>query len=99
MSITTCVCCGDEIPEGGQVCYLCRKKAENMSERDLYYNQSGCADPTAYNALKPIIEEENALENKVNFMIKILKYIIRESGFELQNRIELRDRKTGRIFR
>lgn len=99
MSITTCVCCGEEIPEGNQVCYLCRRKAEDMSERNPYYNQSGCADPTAYEALKPIIAEENAPEIKVNFLIKVLKYIIRESGFELQNRIEIKDLKTGRTFR
>ena len=70
-----------------------------MNERNPYYNQSGCADPTAYAALKPLIAEENALEGKVNFLIKILKYIICESGFELQNRIEIKDLKTGRIFR
>ena len=36
---------------------------------------------------------------KVNTLIKVLKFIIAESGFELVARIELRDRKTGRFFR
>lgn len=49
--------------------------------------------------LKPIIEEENALEREVNMLVKVLKYIISKSGFELVNRIELRDKKTGRTFR
>lgn len=70
--------------------------AEN---KNPYYNQSGCADPTAYHALKPIMQEEAALEGKVNFLIKILKYIITESGFELLARIELKDKKTGRCFK
>ena len=40
-----------------------------------------------------------ALDAKVNTLIKVLKFIISESGFELGARIELRDKKTGRRFR
>lgn len=38
-------------------------------------------------------------EGKVNFLIKVLKFIIAESGFELLARIEIKDKKTGRCFR
>lgn len=62
-------------------------------------NAEGYADSTAHDALKPIIQEDNALEGKVNFLIKVLKFIIAESGFELLARIELKDKKTGRCFR
>lgn len=62
-------------------------------------NSEGYFDPTAYMGLKPIIEEENALEREVNMLVKVLKYIISKSGFDLVNRIELRDKKTGRTFR
>ena len=77
------------------------EKTENksVSSRGPLYNASGCADPTAYEALKPIIKEETQLENKVSFLVKTLKFIIRESGFELVSRIELKDRKTGRMFK
>ena len=58
------------------------------------------ADPTAYNAIKKVSAEgHEALDAKVNTLIKVLKFIIAESGFELVARIELRDRKTGRFFR
>ena len=43
--------------------------AEN---RNPFLNQSGCPDPTAYHALKPIMQEDAALEGKVNFLIKCL---------------------------
>lgn len=33
------------------------------------------------------------------FLIKVLKFIIAESGFELLARIEIKDKKTGRCFR
>lgn len=30
MSRDTCVCCGDEIPEGRQVCPLCEKRTRDV---------------------------------------------------------------------
>ena len=57
-------------------------------------NGEGYPDPTAYNALRPIMQEDAALEGKVNFLIKVLKFII-----ELLARIEIKDKKTGRCFR
>lgn len=62
-------------------------------------NSEGYADPTAYAALKPIIEAEKALENKVGFLIKVLKFIANEAGFEVLNRIELQDKQSGRVFK
>lgn len=58
-------------------------------------NNSGCKDPTAYAATKPITEEEQ----RVSELVKVLKYIIRLAGFELMNRIEFRDRRSGRTYR
>lgn len=62
-------------------------------------NSEGYSDPTAYEGLRPIIAAENALEKDVNILIKVLKYIIGKSGFELINRIELKDTKSGRVFK
>lgn len=63
-------------------------------------NAEGYADPTAYNAIKKVSAEgHEALDAKVNTLIKVLKFVIAESGFELAARIELRDRKTGKFFR
>lgn len=64
-----------------------------------YQNAEGYADPTAYEALNPIIQEENELDRKVNFLIKVLKFIVSESGFELLSRVELRHSKSGKEFR
>lgn len=62
-------------------------------------NSEGYADSTAYEALKPIIKEETALENKMSFIVKMFKFIAAESGFEIIHRIELKDQKTGRVFK
>lgn len=59
--------------------------------KNPFLNASGCPDPTAYHAIKNVTKAENELDTKVNFLIKVLKYIIAESGFELLARIELRE--------
>jgi len=63
------------------------------------YNSSGYKDPTAFHALEGISKEDAELEKRLCLTVRILKFIIREHGFELVNRIELRDQKTGRLFR
>lgn len=65
---------------------------------DFKRNNEGYIDPTAYAALKNIAASERA-EKKAAYVISIFKFIARESGFDLMNRIELRDKKTGRIFK
>ena len=62
-------------------------------------NSEGYSDSTAYEGLRPIIAEENALNKEVSTLISVLKFIIDKSGFELVNRIEIKDRKTGRVFK
>lgn len=60
-----------------------------------WQNKSGLPDPTAYAAEKPISEEEQ----KVADMVWIIKKIARWAGFEIINRIEFRDRRSGRTYR
>ncbi len=62
-------------------------------------NHEGYSDPTAYEGLRSIIEEDTALENRTTQLIKVLKYIIGLAGYELVSRIEIRDIKTGRVFK
>lgn len=75
--------------------------AERYRER---YNKSSYPDPTAYEAIKRVTRAEKTADtrqvvNKAAFLIRILKYVIRESGFELLGRIELRHAETGLEFR
>ncbi len=70
-----------------------------MANTDPRRNSEGYYDPTAYLGMKPIVDEENALQKEVNTLIKVLKYIISKSGFELVSRIEIRDKQTGKTFR
>lgn len=62
-------------------------------------NSEGYADPTAFAALKIVAQEENEQQKRVGTLVHVLKYIINAAGFDLLNRIELKDRKTGREYR
>lgn len=62
-------------------------------------NSEGYNDSTAYEGLKPVINKENKLYKDVSTLISVLKFIIDKSGFELINRIEIKDKMTGRVFR
>lgn len=63
------------------------------------YNSEGYADPTAYYGTKEIIREESETEKRTYDLIKVLKFIIRSCGFELIERVKIKDTKTGREFR
>lgn len=69
------------------------------NSKNPFFNASGCADPTAYNALKPIIKEEADLEKKVHNLVNVLKFIVDWAGFEFIGRIQIKDKQTGKEFR
>lgn len=67
-----------------------------------FRNPEGYADPTAHDALNNALSqktEAEEAEERMTLLIRTLKNTIRLSGFELVNRIEIRDLKTGRYFR
>lgn len=69
-------------------------------DRGPFYNDKGYPDPTAYEALKSIdTEVYRDREEALHVLIHDLKQRINDAGFDLLNRIELRDRKTGKIFK
>ena len=63
------------------------------------FNSEGYYDPTAYEGTKEIIKEEDLQQKRVNDLVYVLKYIIDKAGFEMGNRVVLRDKKTGKEYR
>ena len=70
-----------------------------MADYDLRRNKEGYKDPTAYAAMSKILREENEQQRRVSELIAVLKHIIDDAGFDLIERIKIRDRKTGREYR
>ena len=58
-------------------------------------NTSGLPDPTAYAACHPISKEEQ----RVSDLVHVLRYVARGAGFDIINRIEFRERESGRTYR
>lgn len=75
------------------------EKKEGKPMPKPWENAEGYHDPTAYHGTKNIIRDEDEQQKRVNTLIFVLKYITRLAGFELLNRIEIKDRKTGREYR
>lgn len=67
-----------------------------MSKPNDFYNKEHYPDPTAYVAITNL---ECRHSNKVRFVIKLLKKICSDYGYSIENRIILKDEKTGRIFK
>lgn len=98
---------GKEIYEGdiilsddgkiGQVQWFEEHLAFMMSKAK--YNVEGYADPTAYEGMKETIREENENDKRAFDLVKMLKYIIKLAGFELIERVQIRDTKSGREYR
>ena len=63
--------------------------------KDGYYNPEGYRDPTAYDAIRNITDEDE----KVATLIGIIKSLLRICGFELIRRIEIRSLRSGREYR
>ena len=70
-----------------------------MPDYGIRKNSQGYNDPTAYAALWKIRQEELTQQQRVSELIRVLRYIINKSGFELISRIELREKRTGKEFR
>lgn len=46
-------------------------------------NSEGYYDPTAYEGVKSIVREENALDGRVSDLVRVLKFIIRNCALSL----------------
>lgn len=64
---------------------------EKISKR----NASGCLDLTAYEAIKNI-EDEN---DRFNKLLNVIFGICDLAGYHIEERIIIRDKRTGKIWR
>lgn len=68
------------------------------SRKDPRYNASGYKDLTAFEAIRNIDREAEA-EERFNKLLNIIFSICELSGFHIEERIVIRDKKTGKIWR
>lgn len=61
---------------------------------DIRKNAEGYSDPTAYQVLKREQEEE-----RFKRLMATIFYICENAGFHIEERLVIRDKRTGRIWR
>lgn len=67
-----------------------------------WLNNSGCPDPTAYEALKRIQADERKLKDAdadAHLLVNVIKDILDLAGFELIGRIQMKHKKSGKIYK
>ena len=62
---------------------------------DIRKNSEGYSDPTPYHVLK----KEQLEEERFKRLMATIFYICENAGFHIEERLVIRDRKTGRIWR
>lgn len=67
----------------------------NDKERDIRLNASGYSDPTAYAAIKKIDADEARFQK----LLTVIFAICELAGFHIEERIVIRDLKTGKVWR
>lgn len=68
---------------------------------DIKKNGSGYYDPTAYKAIRRMGSEEKNVSGKERFdkLLNEIFMVCKHHGFHLENRVVLRDIKTGKIWK
>lgn len=66
-----------------------------MNDRDIKLNASGCSDPTAYQAIKNIDQEDERFRKLLHTIFEICEIY----GFRIEGRIVLVDEVTGKVWR
>lgn len=70
---------------------------KKIEERNLQRNGEGYVDPTAYQALKNI--EGDPSYKRFHALLEVIFRVCSLAGFHLEERIVVRDNKTGKIWR
>ena len=66
--------------------------------KDPRRNASGCMDMTAYEAIQRADREADA-EARFKKLLATIFYICDLAGFHIEGRLEIRDKKTGKVWR
>lgn len=64
-----------------------------------WLNDSGLPDPTAYKAIKNVTAEEVKVDRAARLTVNVIKGILELAGFELMGRIQIKHKKSGKVFK
>ena len=70
-----------------------------MNDNDLKRNGSGYFDPTAYKAIKRIENDSDPDAERFHKLLNSIFNICELSDFHIEERLVIRDKRTGKIWR
>ena len=76
-----------------------KEEREHNTKENSYFNGSHYLDRTAHDAIKNIEDQEAYAEMRYKTFLKTIFNICKLSGFYIENRLELKDLKTGKTWR
>ena len=85
-----CICCGEIIPEGQQICRICEEGGGGR----MMKNGSGAAVPTEEAAIRNITKEKNKYVSQVFNSIEATLSLM---GYSMDE-IHIRDKKSGKRY-
>lgn len=67
-------------------------------------NADGYNDPTVDRAFsnimsKPVSEQDAKILSRIKHLMNIIRFSAKEFGFDIEERVVLRDKQTGKVFR
>ena len=71
----------------------------SIEDKKLKQNGSGCADPTAYEAIKSVTKHAKGRNDEVHQAITLVKNLLKKFDLVVITRIEIKDKRTGKIYR
>lgn len=63
------------------------------------FNASGCKDLTAFEAIKNVASEEQEVNKRATSVLSLIKKLLKLMDFELLDRIQIKDKGTGKEFK
>lgn len=66
-----------------------------IDDRELRRNASGYFDPTAYEAIKNVDSDTERFQK----LLSTIFYICELAGFHVEERIVIKDKRTGKVWR
>lgn len=70
-----------------------------MTAKDDRKNAEGYNDPTAYNAIKNMEQEQDKNDERFHQLLNTLFSICELADFHIEERVVLKDKRTGKVWR
>jgi hypothetical protein len=77
---------------------MSNRKGVKKELKNPMFNNSGCKDLTAYEAIENV-ERDRKDEERIKKLLATIFYVTDLAGFHIEERLVLKDKRTGKVYR